>query len=250
MFNMPAEKIEFENSRGMILSGVLHMPKGGTESMVIIAHGFTENKDRKRLVDVANALEKNGIAALRYDCGGSGESADAKITVTNYLDDCWSAIDQARDREMKFIGLLGESLGGLSSAMAYTSDIASIVLWAPVTTNSMPSMYGKEKVMQDISNTGFHYFQKDGKEFKIPQEYFDNRKLVDQQKLMSSIKCATLILHGDKDDSVQLEGSQSALQYLPEGSKLEVIKGASHYMADSNSKVIPLTVKWFKEKFK
>lgn len=42
------DKITFQNSEGLSLAGVLYTPDGKTGFAVVIAHGFTSNKDRKR----------------------------------------------------------------------------------------------------------------------------------------------------------------------------------------------------------
>ena len=61
------EKIYFENSRGANLVGVLHTPEKVSNSVVIISHGFTSNKDRTRFVKLAETLLKNGFTDLRFD---------------------------------------------------------------------------------------------------------------------------------------------------------------------------------------
>ena len=45
---------------------------------------------------------------------------------------------------------------------------------------------------------------------------------------MQSIKVPTLVICGDKDPYLNYDRVDSVLNYLPDGSALEVIKGASH----------------------
>ena len=73
------KKITFQNSRGTKLVGVLHLPDKKTSSAVIISHGFAANKDRTRLIKLAETLSKNGFAVLRFDFSGCGESEDSRL---------------------------------------------------------------------------------------------------------------------------------------------------------------------------
>jgi alpha/beta superfamily hydrolase len=87
------KKTIFQNSKGLKLVGIIHnIPKNQTKSAVIIAHGSTANKDRERLVGLAQSLNESAIGVLRFDFGGCGESEDREITIGGQVDDLKSAI--------------------------------------------------------------------------------------------------------------------------------------------------------------
>jgi len=65
------EKVNFQNSEGKTLVGVLHLPKQKTDKIIILAHGFTSNKNRERYILIGEALVNEGYAFLRFDFGGS-----------------------------------------------------------------------------------------------------------------------------------------------------------------------------------
>ena len=46
-----------------------------------------------------------------------------------------------------------------------------------------------------------------------------------------------------------LENSRRGLPYLPDGSRLEIIDGASHRLIEGFDKVIELVRKWYKRHF-
>lgn len=241
------KKITFQNSRGKNLVGVLHTPKEKTNSAVIVSHGFAANKDRARFIKLAESLSENGFTVLRFDFGGCGESEDEEITVQNQVDDLKSAINYMRKNEYKNIGLLGESLGGLISILAYDEDIKALVLWAPITQSKTSTIIQKEELQKELNGRGFIIYKKDGREFKIPKEYLEERQAVNQKEILSKIKSPVLIVHGNKDNSVPLEQSKSAMQFLSESSKLEVIKDGDHKLDNKMNIVIPLSVSWFKK---
>lgn len=240
-------KITFQNSKGINLVGVLHIPKEKTISAVIISHGFAANKDRARFIKLAENLSKNGFAVLRFDFGGCGESEDREITVKNQVDDLKSAINYMRKNGYQNIGLLGESLGGLTSILAYDENIKALVLWAPVTQSKTPFIIQKEELQKELNNKGFIIYKKDEREFKVPKEYLEERQAVNQKEILSKIKSPVLIVHGDKDNVVPLEQSKSAMQFLSKDSKLEIVKNGDHKLNDKMDTVIPLSVNWLKK---
>ncbi len=250
---MKQEKVNFKNSKGKNLVGILHIPDMKTDAIVIICHGFCSAKDRERLINVAEAYSKKGISALRFDFGGSGESYETEITIKNQIDDLISTIAFVKSKGYKRIGLQGESLGGLVSVLAYTPNIKTMVLWAPVTKgkDKLKEILEQEKLSgEELEEKGYLTKIKYGREYKIPKQYFEERLKVNQKEILLKIKTPILIIHGNKDDSVPLQSSKEAMNYLPRGSKLEIIDGGNHTLENKMGKVIPLSVNWFEEYLK
>jgi len=244
MIKMKTEKINFENSKGQKLVGVLHLPKEKTDKIVILAHGSCSNKDRERLVKAGEAYAKNRIDALRFDFGGSGESYNTKIIIENQVDDLKSAIKFVKDKNYKNVGLQGESLGGLISLLAYNKEIKAMVLLAPVTKSKIPSIIKKEEFKQELNEKGYITYKKDNRKFIIPEKYFQERSEVNQKQLLSRIDCPVMIIHGNKDSTVPLEHSKEAIEILRDA-KLEIIKGGTHSLKEKTKEIIPILVNWF-----
>jgi len=247
------EKISFENSKGQELVGILHLPEYETDKIIILAHGFTSNKNRERYPLIGDALTKEGYAFLRFDFGGSGESYDTEILIKNEIDDLKSVISSMKGRGYNKIGLLGESLGGLVSIMNYNEGIDAMVLLAPVTKskNKLKEVLGQEKFSEaELEEKGYISKIKDGKEFKIPLEYFNERVKIRPQEVIQKILYPVLIIHGNSDICVPLGESKETIELLPSGSKLEVIEGGDHKLDSKRDKVLPLIVNWFKENLK
>lgn len=241
------EKVTFKNSRGLNLVGVFHIPKKETKSVIVIAHGFLATKDRARHIKAAETFSRQGFAVLRFDFGGCGESDETSINVEKQVDDLKSAINFVKSKGYKNIGLVGESLGGLTSILAYDKKIKTLVLWAPVTKAKIPTIFKEKKLLEELNKKGFIIHKKDEREFKITKEFFIERESVNQQEILSKIKCPVLIMHGDKDDTVPLEHSKEALQYLPKESKLEIIKGGDHKLDGKIDEIISISLNWFRK---
>ncbi len=247
---MKEERVFFKNSKGQKLAGVLHIPNKKTKSIIIISHGFASNKDRPRNIKVAKTLSEAGFAVLRFDFGGCGESEDRPILIKYQIDDLNSAINYIRKKGYEKIGLLGESLGGLTSILAYNKEIRTLVLWAPITKAKIPSFLKEEKLREELNKKGFLFYKKDGRNFKILEEYLIERKSINQKEILSRIRCPVLIIHGTNDTTIPLVNSKEAINYLPRESKLEIISGASHTLDEKIDKVINISLEWFKKHLK
>ena len=241
------EKVRFRNSSDLELVGILHTPEEKTDKMVVVSHGSASNKDRDKWKMTATKYAENGIAVLRFDFGGSGESYDSEISIDGQVDDLRSAIKFVKTKGYSNMGLHGDSLGGLVSVLTYNPEIKAMLLWSPVTHSKIPTPLKDEDAQKELEEKGYITKQKDGREFKFPKEYFEFRKNINQEEILSKIKCPVLILHSDADGIVPLEHSKKAMQYLSEESELKVISGGNHKLDNRLEEVIPLSVNWFKK---
>lgn len=136
------EAITLEN-QGEKIFGILHRPLETHTKVpaVIVCPGFAGTKAGKfRLfVTLGKELAKQGVAVLRFDYRGSGDSEgefDA-ITLDGKVSDtlkCLEFLENDRQIDGKRLGLLGRSLGGVVALLAARrhQNIKSLALWAPV----------------------------------------------------------------------------------------------------------------------
>lgn len=132
---------------GETLAASLERPSPSAEPCpaVLLLHGFTGHKaeDGRLFVRLARALAASGMASLRIDFRGSGDSDGdfADLTIERELEDARAAlsllaalpsVDGAR------VAVLGLSLGSAVAALlaGERADLAALVLWAPVTRPS------------------------------------------------------------------------------------------------------------------
>ena len=88
--------------------------------IVILCHGFTGNRNGGLEESIARGLEVLGIASIRFDFNGHGESEGdfQQMTVPNEIEDARHVYDWVR-RDGRFgkIGIEGHSQGGVVTAM-------------------------------------------------------------------------------------------------------------------------------------
>ena len=85
------ENVEIQGSVGQ-LKAVIQVPELKAEQkvpMVIICHGFGGHKDAGLLKMISDDLEAKGIASIRFDFNGHGESEGdfQNMTVLNEIED-------------------------------------------------------------------------------------------------------------------------------------------------------------------
>jgi dipeptidyl aminopeptidase/acylaminoacyl peptidase len=140
-----SEEVTFQNTKANIsLSGTLTLPmkKGNFPVVILITGSGPQTRDEeifghKAFLVLSDYLTKNGIAVLRYDDRGVGQSTGDFKTATSadFVTDVESAIDYLKTRNeinKKKIGLIGHSEGGLIAPIVAvkSKDVAFIALLA------------------------------------------------------------------------------------------------------------------------
>ena len=88
--------------------------------MVIFCHGFSGTKDGPLFELVADSLQAHGIASIRFDFNGHGESEGEfkDMTVPNEIEDAKKVVEYVRDlKYVSTIAIGGHSQGGVVAAM-------------------------------------------------------------------------------------------------------------------------------------
>ena len=144
-FPYEVKEVKFKNSVDNItLKGTLTIPKGKGPfpAVVLVSGSGPQNRDEeimshKPFLVIADYLTKNGIAVLRYDDRGVGESEGdfQKATTADFALDAQSAyiyLKGVKKIDKIKVGLLGHSEGGMVAQMVAAADtqVRMIVLLA------------------------------------------------------------------------------------------------------------------------
>ncbi|WP_045234191.1 alpha/beta hydrolase [Deinococcus pimensis] len=131
------------------LVGVTHLPDTPAPEhghpLVVMLHGFTGDRSEEgRLFTLASrAFEARGLASLRFDFRGSGDSDGdhADVTVSREVEDAFAAVEFARGLpgvDGERVSLLGLSLGGMVAALAAQhARPHRLALWSPMLPQDM-----------------------------------------------------------------------------------------------------------------
>src|SRR5918998_199689 len=111
---MSSTIVRFPATAGHDLAARLEMPAGTPRAYAVFAHCFTCSKDAKGAAFVSQALAARGIAVLRFDFTGLGQSGGdfADSTFSANIDDIVCAARFLRREHTAPQILIGQSLGG------------------------------------------------------------------------------------------------------------------------------------------
>jgi dipeptidyl aminopeptidase/acylaminoacyl peptidase len=225
------EKIYFENSKGNKLCGILSNPTENKDKPVIIlCHGFTTSKNSSTYVRLEKILNENGISTFRFDFFGHGESEGKfeDVTTSEAAADILNAIKFLKNLGYSKSGLVGSSFGGMASIIAAskTDDLFILALKSPVSDYLGKLISQKsEQEIETWRERGYIYYKE---KLKLNYSFFEDAGKVNGHEAAEKIRIPTLIVHGDKDDSVPIEQSKKTANLI-ENCKLEIIEGADHY---------------------
>ena len=232
------EFVEFASGPNT-LRGMLHLPEGSRpRPCVMFCHGFTGHRIEAHFlfVKIARHFESLGLASLRFDFAGSGESDGefAEMTMSGEVGDAEAALDFLRRHaavDSARVGVVGLSLGGgvaalltgrrgehiqaagLLSAVAEPGRILSII---------RTGKFASQLAAQD-------YIDWDG--LMVRRAFLQDLDDLHPAEALSGYGGPVLIIHGSEDATCPPSEAQTyheARQKSPGRTRLEIIEGADH----------------------
>ena len=228
------EKIDFKNSTGTRLHGILSDPHPGSSNPVIIlCHGFSTNKDGRTNTRLEETFNTNGLATFRFDFYGHGESGGRleDITISEAVDDVLQAIKFVQHSECRKIGLVGSSFGGMASILAASErlDLSVLALKSPVSDYMDRLIFqDHKKKIEEWKEKGFIQITgAAGQNLRLNHSFYMDAQRIRGNEAAAKIFIPTVIVHGDQAGTVP--GGQSIrISKLIKNCRLEIIHGANH----------------------
>lgn len=136
---MGREKFSFRNANGETLSGIIETPEGEPRLYAVFGPCFTCVKESNGAVRISRALAERGIATLRFDTSGVGESEGvlAKATFSSRITDIISACKALGAAYAAPRLFVGHSISG-TAILSAARHISSLEVIATVCSPSDP----------------------------------------------------------------------------------------------------------------
>jgi pimeloyl-ACP methyl ester carboxylesterase len=181
------------------------------------------SKDSAKHTLVCRRLALAGVAALRFDFAGRGESDGRldELTVTGQLDDLEAAVARARVQGGRRISLVGSSLGGAVSILvaAEHAEVEELVtVAAPAFLPTAPRHRWNEP--RDVERSE-----------AIGSVFFEDAVRHDIPAAAARVRAPWLILHGGGDEVVTPDHAESLADANP-GARLLVHPDADHRFSE------------------
>ncbi|MCT8978713.1 alpha/beta hydrolase [Clostridium sp. CX1] len=234
--------IEIQNN-GLTLRGMLHIPEIIKEKIPIVCifHGFTDNKVGPHFIFVklSRMLEAKGIASIRFDFSGSGESDGefVNMTISKELDDAKAILNYAKSLDFvdtNNIGLLGFSMGGAVASMLagqHKKDIQSLCLWgAAGNIKELIALGTKEEELEEARKAGFW----DAGGLLVGEDFLKDALNLDVFSQASQYDRNVMLLHGSKDQTVPPSTADKYLDIYETKAVLHIIDDANHSFSNKS----------------
>jgi putative redox protein len=208
---MPLDTIQFENAGGEMLSGRLDRPlEGAPLAYAIFAHCFTCSKQTRAVAAVSRALTQRGIAVLRFDFTGLGDSQGdfADTTFSSNVDDLVRAADYLGARLAPPEILVGHSFGGtacLKAAARLPGVKAVATIGSPFDPAHVRHLLSDAR--EAIERDGEASVTLAGRPFRIKRQFLEDLDTANMASTLPQLKRALLVLHSPVDDVVDIDNA-------------------------------------------
>jgi putative redox protein len=231
---MQSQRVVFENQAGHTLSGILDLPAGRPVAYALFAHCFTCSKNLKAAGGIARALNDTGIAVLRFDFTGLGQS-EGDFSDTNFssnVDDLLAAVSYLdREHEPPAI-LVGHSLGGtavLQAAPRVDSAVAVATIGSPSEPAHVAKMFsGSEDTLRERGEATINL---GGRPFLMKQQFLDDLEAQHIGSTVSSLRKALLIMHAPLDDVVEIDNASALFMAAKHPKSFVSLDSADHLLS-------------------
>lgn len=227
-------EVRFPNAAGVMLAGSIELPPGRIRAVALFAHCFTCTARSHGARRVSLALAEQGIATLRFDFTGLGDSEGA-FADSHFSANVYDLVAAAAYLE-RSIGapaiLIGHSLGGaavIAAAERIPSVKAVVTIAAPFDpAHVLHLIKGTENVGEQQTEVSIG-----GRPFRIGRAFIESVARQDQAARLARLKRALLVLHSATDATVGIENARAIFDAAKHPKSFVALNGADHLLTDA-----------------
>ena len=250
MENYKKHELSIDDEGKKSISLDISIPKSKNKlPLIIFCHGFKGFKDWGHFNWVADSAALQGFAFLKFNFSHNGISKGNRTELSdleafsnnNYsleLEDLGRVIDFVYSKIEEYnidpsqVNLVGHSRGGGIALLKASEDkrISKLTLWASL--SEFDTFFRKETI-EEWQKNGIVYAEnkRTGQMLPLKKQFHDdylaNKDKLDVKKAARLLDKPLLIIHGDKDESVEFFHAEN-IYNLVQHSVLIKVEGADH----------------------
>ncbi len=220
------------------LAAAVHLPDRIPAPVVVCCHGLFSSKDSAKFIGIGNAFADAGLAVVRFDFSGCGESTASleKDLLSSRIRDLDSVLEYVRHQTWfkGELGLLGSSLGGYLALLAAASGkigVKAVVSWAaPFDIEKIDKAMEQSEALRALFPPGFSAGS--------PKNL---RRLPPVPRV--------LVIHGQKDETVPWEEALDIYRQVGDPKRLLLMETGDHRLLDPHCRelAVSTSLSWFLE---
>ena len=228
-----SERLEFAGSQGAKLAARLDWPESTPRAYALFAHCFTCSKDVLAAARISRALTDFGIAVLRFDFTGLGQSGGdfANTNFSSNIEDLVLAADYLRDYHAAPSLLIGHSLGG-AAVLAVTHRIPEVravaTVGAPADPDHISHLLRESRA--EIEARGEAEVQLSGRTFRVRRQFLDDIAAQPQAERIRGLGAALLVMHSPTDTTVDIDNARRIFDAARHPKSFVTLDGADHLL--------------------
>ena len=243
-------KTGFAGSAGFHLDARLELPAEPPRAWAIASHCFTCTKDTITIFRISRMLAEQGIAVLRFDFTGLGNSEGdfALSNFTSDVADIHAAAEFLRNNYEAPALLIGHSLGGtamLEAATELDSVRAVVTIASPSQPDHVLHHFGhaltmlEQGIAASIEVAGQHY--------DIEPQFIEDLRRYDMQQHLASLDKPVLIFKILHDALVDGKNADEIAAWTKGPSRIVTLDKADHLLTDRDDAAFVANeiVQWF-----
>lgn len=207
---MPTEHFTFSGHGGHALAARLDLPDGPHLATALLAHCFTCGKDIPAARRIAARLAGLGIAVLRFDFTGLGQSGGAfeDTSLSSNVGDLLAAAAALEARGMPPSLLIGHSLGG-AAVLRAGAQLVSVKAVATIGAPHEPAHVTRHfsDALAAIARDGVAEVDLGGRPVRIGQSFVEDVAGSDLSAVIAELNAALLVLHAPRDAIVSIDNA-------------------------------------------
>jgi putative redox protein len=240
-----SQKLTFTGTGGEALDGRLDLPAGSPRAVALFAHCFTCGKDNAAASRISRALTERGIAVLRFDFTGLGESDGefANSTFSSNVSDLVRAADHVRATVAAPSLMVGHSLGGaavLAAAHQIPEVRAVATIGAPSDPAHVAGLFAADRA--EIETAGEATVCLAGRRFRVRREFLADIAAQPQATRIANLRRALLVLHAPGDEIVGIDNARAIFQAARHPKSFVSLDGADHLLSSRSDAAYAATV--------
>ncbi len=238
---MPSKKLEIRNGRGELLAARLDIPdRPRPGAYALFAHCFTCSKNLRAIGNISQRLNEDGIAVLRFDFTGLGESEGdfAQTDFSSNVDDLVAVADYLRAHYAAPQILIGHSLGGaavLHAAHRIPEAAAVVTIGAPYEPSHIEQLigvdeddlHGRERVMVSVG----------GRPFPITRQFLADLDEARMEETIRTLARPLLVLHAPLDAIVGIDHAARIFMAARHPKSFVSLDEADHLLSEARDSI-------------